>query len=200
MRRTAGQGQGGTRCQEGSAILLLTRVYSVRQIQQRRRFERPRSVETTKPLWQITPHHRCGHWVQPTTVGRVSRFCRFGGKYSAIYRFSAHRPESSHRDDFGVVFDGGRTFSDSAGVEGSLTFADPRAGRSAGGRGSHSGGPMAIDTRLIDKLLADYKKPEDIIGENGLLKQLTKALLERAMQDWHRSPAAGQRLTRHSDT
>lgn len=59
---------------------------------------------------------------------------------------------------------------------------------------------MAIDTRLIDKLLADYKKPEDIIGENGLLKQLTKALLERAMQDWHRSPAAGQRLTRHSDT
>jgi len=41
---------------------------------------------------------------------------------------------------------------------------------------------MAIDFRLIDKLLADYKKPEDIIGENGLLKQLTKALLERAMQ------------------
>jgi putative transposase len=41
---------------------------------------------------------------------------------------------------------------------------------------------MAIDLKLIDKLLADYKKPEDIIGENGLLKQLTKALLERAMQ------------------
>src|SRR6202042_382577 len=38
---------------------------------------------------------------------------------------------------------------------------------------------MAIDLKLIDKLLADYKKPEDIIGENGLL---TKALLERAMQ------------------
>jgi putative transposase len=33
---------------------------------------------------------------------------------------------------------------------------------------------MAIDLKLIDKLLADYKKPEDIIGENGLLKQLTK--------------------------
>jgi putative transposase len=30
-------------------------------------------------------------------------------------------------------------------------------------------------------LVAEYKKPEDIIGENGLLKQLTKALLERAM-------------------
>lgn len=41
---------------------------------------------------------------------------------------------------------------------------------------------MAIDLNLIDKLLADYKKPEDIIGENGLLKQLTKALLERAME------------------
>lgn len=41
---------------------------------------------------------------------------------------------------------------------------------------------MAIDLKLIDQLLGDYKKPEDIIGENGLLKQLTKALLERAMQ------------------
>ena len=41
---------------------------------------------------------------------------------------------------------------------------------------------MAIDSELIDRLLAEYKKPEDIIGENGLLKQLTKALLERAMQ------------------
>jgi len=41
---------------------------------------------------------------------------------------------------------------------------------------------MAIDFKLIDKLLADYKNPEDIIGENGLLKQLTKAILERAMQ------------------
>jgi len=41
---------------------------------------------------------------------------------------------------------------------------------------------MAIDLKLIDKLLLDYKKPEDIIGENGLLKQLTKAVLERAMQ------------------
>jgi hypothetical protein len=26
---------------------------------------------------------------------------------------------------------------------------------------------MAIDKALIDQLLADYKKPEDIIGENG---------------------------------
>src|SRR5258708_28102681 len=41
---------------------------------------------------------------------------------------------------------------------------------------------MAIDTKLIDQLLAGYKKPEEIIGENGILKQLTKAILERAMQ------------------
>lgn len=41
---------------------------------------------------------------------------------------------------------------------------------------------MAIDLELIDKMLADYKTPEDIIGEHGLLKQFTKALLERAMQ------------------
>src|ERR1700741_3521930 len=40
---------------------------------------------------------------------------------------------------------------------------------------------MAIDNKLIDQLLTDYKKPEDIIGGNGLLKQLTKAILERAL-------------------
>ena len=34
---------------------------------------------------------------------------------------------------------------------------------------------------LIDKLLAGYQKPEDLIGENGLLKQLTKRLVERAL-------------------
>ncbi|MBE1426973.1 putative transposase [Desulfomicrobium macestii] len=39
--------------------------------------------------------------------------------------------------------------------------------------------PLPVD--LIDALLADYKKPEDLIGEEGLLKQLTKALVERAL-------------------
>ena len=28
----------------------------------------------------------------------------------------------------------------------------------------------------LDLLLADYKKPEDLLGENGILKQLTKAI------------------------
>ena len=41
---------------------------------------------------------------------------------------------------------------------------------------------MSIDKELIDKLIEGYQKPEDIIGENGLLKQLTKAIVERAMQ------------------
>ena len=41
---------------------------------------------------------------------------------------------------------------------------------------------MAIDPEIIDKLLADCRKPEQIIGQEGLLKQLTKALLERALE------------------
>jgi putative transposase len=41
---------------------------------------------------------------------------------------------------------------------------------------------MAIEKKFIDQLLADYKTPEDIIGETGLLTQLTKAILERALQ------------------
>jgi putative transposase len=40
---------------------------------------------------------------------------------------------------------------------------------------------MTIDTKLVDELLKDYKKPEDLIGETGLLKQLTTALIERAL-------------------
>jgi putative transposase len=40
---------------------------------------------------------------------------------------------------------------------------------------------MRIKPEVIDELLKDYKKPEDVLGENGLLKQLTKALLERAL-------------------
>jgi putative transposase len=41
---------------------------------------------------------------------------------------------------------------------------------------------MEMDKELIDKLLGDYQKPEDLIGENGLLKQLTRAIVERALQ------------------
>jgi len=42
--------------------------------------------------------------------------------------------------------------------------------------------PDAELVKLADSLLANYKKPEDLIGENGLLKQLTKMLVERALE------------------
>jgi len=42
--------------------------------------------------------------------------------------------------------------------------------------------PKSIPTDLIDSLLSGYQKPEDLLGENGLLKQLTKALVERALE------------------
>ena len=41
---------------------------------------------------------------------------------------------------------------------------------------------IALPKDVIDSLLTGYKKPEDLIGEHGLLKQLTKALVERALQ------------------
>ena len=34
---------------------------------------------------------------------------------------------------------------------------------------------------LLDELLADYETPEDLLGDEGLFKQLKKALLERAL-------------------
>lgn len=33
---------------------------------------------------------------------------------------------------------------------------------------------MALDDKLLDELLKNYKKPEDLTGEKGLIKQLTK--------------------------
>ncbi len=41
---------------------------------------------------------------------------------------------------------------------------------------------MATTDELLDELMKNYKKPEDLVGETGLLKQLTKALVERAMK------------------
>ncbi len=34
---------------------------------------------------------------------------------------------------------------------------------------------------LLDELLSDYETPEDLLGDEGLFKQLKKALLERAL-------------------
>jgi putative transposase len=40
---------------------------------------------------------------------------------------------------------------------------------------------MQVNTETIDEMLRDYKKPDDVLVENGLLKQLTKALLQYAL-------------------
>ncbi len=41
---------------------------------------------------------------------------------------------------------------------------------------------MNISDKLLDDLLEDYEKPEDLLGKNGILKQLTSALLNRALE------------------
>src|SRR6266581_148765 len=40
---------------------------------------------------------------------------------------------------------------------------------------------MTIAPELLDQLLANYEKPEDLTGEDGLFKQLKRALIERAL-------------------
>lgn len=41
---------------------------------------------------------------------------------------------------------------------------------------------MTIGKEVLDELLKNYQKPEDLLGESGILKQLTKALVDRCMQ------------------
>jgi hypothetical protein len=40
-----------------------------------------------------------------------------------------------------------------------------------------------LPPELLDKLLANYTNPEDLTGENGLFKQLKKALIERPLRE-----------------
>jgi transposase-like protein len=40
---------------------------------------------------------------------------------------------------------------------------------------------MAITPEILKELLKGYEKPDDLMGKDGILKQLTKALLETAM-------------------
>jgi transposase-like protein len=42
-------------------------------------------------------------------------------------------------------------------------------------------GMHAKQEALLDELLKDYTNPQDILGEHGLLKPLTKRLVERAL-------------------
>jgi len=39
-----------------------------------------------------------------------------------------------------------------------------------------------IDSKIIDELIKTYEKPEDILGEEGIFKQLQKAMLERILE------------------
>lgn len=41
---------------------------------------------------------------------------------------------------------------------------------------------MPVSDQLIDQLLADYESPQDLLGEQGILRQLTKKLAERALE------------------
>jgi transposase-like protein len=40
---------------------------------------------------------------------------------------------------------------------------------------------MTFRPELLDELLKDYENPEDLLGEGGILKQLTAALVERCL-------------------
>jgi putative transposase len=40
---------------------------------------------------------------------------------------------------------------------------------------------MAIRKEILDELLKDYQKPEDLLGQSSLLQQLSKALIERGL-------------------
>jgi len=43
-------------------------------------------------------------------------------------------------------------------------------------------GKEELKSQLFEKLLEDYKDPKEILGENGLLKQMTKKLIEKALE------------------
>ena len=48
--------------------------------------------------------------------------------------------------------------------------------------------PNRISNELLDVLLKDYKNPSDLLGEDGIIKQLTKRAIERIMEaelDYH---------------
>jgi len=47
---------------------------------------------------------------------------------------------------------------------------------------------MAIRDEILEEILKEYKSPEDLIGKDGILKDLTKRLIEKAM---------GSELTHH---
>ena len=68
---------------------------------------------------------------------------------------------------------------------------------------------MTLRHELIDALLKDYEQPKDILGEGGLLKALTKAVIERCLEaelethlgyakHTHKGNTSGNRRNGHS--
>src|ERR1700686_243116 len=41
---------------------------------------------------------------------------------------------------------------------------------------------MTIRPELLDELLKEYQNPQDLFGDNGIIKQLTKGMIERCLQ------------------
>jgi transposase-like protein len=41
---------------------------------------------------------------------------------------------------------------------------------------------MTFSKEMLDDILKDYRGPEDMMGQEGIIKQLSKALIERAME------------------
>jgi putative transposase len=86
-----------------------------------------------------------------------------------------------------------------------------RAQRSAGGAGLEIGDPVRdrLCDEVIDELLAGARIEEEIVGRGGVLAQLTKRLVERAMSaeltdhlgyEPHREPPGGTGNTRNGST
>ena len=40
---------------------------------------------------------------------------------------------------------------------------------------------VTIPDELVDELLKDYREPADLLGESGIIQQMTQRLVERAL-------------------
>src|ERR1700736_3082630 len=63
---------------------------------------------------------------------------------------------------------------------------------------------MTIRPELLDELLKDYQTPQDLLGENGIIKELTKGMIERCsqaeMQEQLGSPKHGRKKAESANT
>jgi hypothetical protein len=79
-----------------------------------------------------------------------------------------------------------------AGSTGAEPQPDSIGGATHPGVGeTHMSANTMITPELLDQLLANYEKPEDPTGDDGLFKQLKKALIKRAFGGNHPLSTAG---------